>query len=228
MKTKTKKNTAKKPLGERLVEAGLIDSHQLAVALGQQQRWGGKLGSELVRLGFIEERELAFVLQEQLGIKWISLHDRDIPHTVLKKISPEIAKKYLVMPVALSGNTLTLATINPTDLTTLDNISFAAGIKISPVMALESEIKRAISRYYEAPCTESKKPSVETEIPLSAIPPKKTDFYAATYNSKKSHDSFAEKLNMRSPRAQETIIKLLIKKGVITKEEFMIELQSFD
>ena len=228
MKIKTKKNTTKKPLGETLVEAGLIDSHQLSVALGQQQRWGGKLGSELVRLGFIEEQELAFVLQEQLGIKWISLYDRDIPHAVLKKISPEIAKKYLVLPVDLSGNILTLATTNPTDLATLDNISFAAGIKIRPVMALESDIKRAISRYYDAPFRDSKKTSPEPEFPPSKFPAEETGSSAATNNSKINPASFAEKLNMRSPRAQETIIKLLIKKGIITKEEFMSALQSFD
>lgn len=228
MKNKPRKNTAKKPLGEALVEAGLIDSHQLAVALGQQQRWGGKLGSELVRLGFIEERELAFVLQEQLGIKWISLHNRDIPQQAIKKISPEVAKKFLVMPVDLSGNVLTLATINPTDLATLDNISFAAGIKIRPVMALESEIKRAISRHYEAPFREIKKLHSEAELLISPIQLKKTDLSAAPLTSKKNIGSFAEKLSMRSPKAQEAMIKLLIKKGVFTKEEFMIALQGLD
>lgn len=228
MKSRSNKPAIKKPLGETLVEAGLIDSLQLAVALGQQQRWGGKLGSELVRLGFIEERELAFVLQEQLGIKWISLYDREIPHAVLSKVPAELAKNYLVMPVDISGNTLTLATTNPTDLATLDNISFAVGLKIRPVMALENDIKRAIARYYEAAFSKRKQLSSASQLPPAIIPFIRTDGGLGTVGSDKSSVSFAERLSMRSPKAQETLIRLLIKKGVFSKEEFMDELQGPD
>ena len=54
-------------LGELLLDTGLIAPHQLSVALGQQAKWGGKLGSELIRLGFIGETELAYILEKQLG-----------------------------------------------------------------------------------------------------------------------------------------------------------------
>jgi hypothetical protein len=219
-----KRNSAKKLLGELLVEAGMINEFQLAVALGQQRQWGGRLGMELIRLGFIEEQELAFVLQEQLGIKWISLHDRKIPDDVTSFFPADLAKKYNVMPVEISGNSITIATRNPNDMETMDAISFAVGKKVRPVMALEYDIRLAISRYYEPVSPEEKKLVVETGPPKRS--PQRLEQKKSDTNF--SRDHLIEKLKMRSPMAQEALIRVLMRKGYFTKEEFFRELQSLD
>ncbi len=219
-----KRISAKKLLGELLVEAGMINEFQLAVALGQQRQWGGRLGAELIRLGFIEERELAFVLQEQLGIKWISLHDRKIPDDVISFFPAEIAKKYNVMPVEVSGNTITIATRNPNDMETMDAISFAVGKKVQPVMALEYDIRLAISRYYEPASPEEKKIVVETGSPKRS--PQRLQQKESETDV--GRDQMIERLKMRSPMAQEALIRILIRKGYFTREEFFKEFQSLD
>ena len=43
------------PIGQLLIEAGLIGETDLARALAFQQRYGGRLGSILVRLGALSE-----------------------------------------------------------------------------------------------------------------------------------------------------------------------------
>ena len=137
-------------LGELLLDTGLIAPHQLSVALGQQAKWGGKLGSELIRLGFIGETELAYILEKQLGIKWVSLKDQEISTEVIQSVSHETARKYHIMPVECSHQTVTIAMVNPNDLDTLDAIAFAVGKTIKPVMALESDIEWALSHYYDS------------------------------------------------------------------------------
>lgn len=213
---------AKKLLGELLVDAGLINEYQLALALGQQRQWGGKIGAELIRLGFIEERELAFVLQEQLGIKWISLYDRTIPDDVINTVPKEVAAKYQVVPIEVSGNTVTVATINPNDMAAMDAVSFAVGKKIRPVMALEYDIRLALAKYYEMPSAKEK-----TKV-IKAGSTKGDRDLEGESAGRMSRSRAIEKMKMRSPMAQEALIRLLIRKGLFSKEEFLKEFHDLD
>src|SRR5271168_2852102 len=57
-----------RPIGQLLIEAGLIGEADLARALAFQERYGGRLGSILVRLGALSEERLLPILSNQLGI----------------------------------------------------------------------------------------------------------------------------------------------------------------
>jgi hypothetical protein len=56
------------PLGELLVERGLLSSVQLELALGEQRRTGLRLGEVLVSMGYVSEAALARMLLEQVGL----------------------------------------------------------------------------------------------------------------------------------------------------------------
>ncbi len=201
-------------LGELLLDTGLIAPHQLSVALGQQAKWGGKLGSELIRLGFIGETELAYILEKQLGIKWISLKDQVISTEVIQSVSHETARKYHIMPVACSHQMVTIAMVNPNDLDTLDALAFAIGKAIKPVMALESDIEWALSHYYDS----AKRGKARSDTSV------KTKTGSTEVLDDRARDVLSfKRLKMRSPEAQETLIRLLIKKGVFSWDEFVDE-----
>ena len=55
-------------LGEMLVQAGVIDEHQLSSALADQSRRGRPMGTTLVEMGFLGETELLPALAHQLGV----------------------------------------------------------------------------------------------------------------------------------------------------------------
>lgn len=57
-----------RPLGQMLVERGLIDSHQLETALREQAQTGEPIGTVLVALEYIQEQTLRNVLLEQCGL----------------------------------------------------------------------------------------------------------------------------------------------------------------
>ncbi len=138
----------KKRIGEILKEAGLIDDLQLAAALGHQRQWGGKLASILINMGFVDEKSVSSALEKQLGQKCLSFDNRKIPQEVVDKVKPEIVQKYCIMPVEFDQKILTMAISDPTDLKTLDELGFMLGVRIKPVLALESNIKKAITQYY--------------------------------------------------------------------------------
>jgi type IV pilus assembly protein PilB len=141
----------KKRLGRILLAEGCITEEQLAQALGHQKQWKGavKLGSELIRRGYISEEDLAFVLAKQLNIPWLSLHECRISRDAVRVVDAKLAKQLSLMPVAKGDGELTVATIDPTDLVTLDTLGFAAGVRIEPVIATSSDIRWAIARYYD-------------------------------------------------------------------------------
>jgi outer membrane biosynthesis protein TonB len=56
------------PLGELLVERGLLSPVQLELALAEQRRTGLRLGEVLVSLGYVSEAALARMLLEQVGL----------------------------------------------------------------------------------------------------------------------------------------------------------------
>jgi hypothetical protein len=56
------------PLGELLVERGLLSSRQLELALQEHQRTGRRLGEVLVAFGFVSHDALSNTLLEQVGL----------------------------------------------------------------------------------------------------------------------------------------------------------------
>lgn len=59
-----------KPLGELLVDRGLLDDVELEAALAQQVESGGLLGSILVERGAVRGAVVTAILSEQAGIPW--------------------------------------------------------------------------------------------------------------------------------------------------------------
>jgi hypothetical protein len=56
------------PLGELLVERGLLSQRQLELALQEHQRTGRRLGEVLVAFGFVSHDALTNTLLEQVGL----------------------------------------------------------------------------------------------------------------------------------------------------------------
>jgi type IV pilus assembly protein PilB len=139
---------AKKKLGEILLEAKVVRADQLNMALEQQKRWGGRLASILVEMGSVDEKTIAAVLEEQMGYKCIALHDVQVPPEVLKMVSCEKVQKYHILPLSFEHGRLTIAISDPTDIETIDEISFSLGVDVDPVCASESGIADAIHKFY--------------------------------------------------------------------------------
>lgn len=139
---------AKKKLGEMLLEAKVLRADQLKMALEQQKRWGGRLASILVEMGSVDEKTIATVLEEQTGHKCIALQNLEVPPEVLKMVSYETVKKYCIFPLSFEHGRLTVAMSDPTDLKTIDELSFSLGVDVAPVCSSETSIADAIQKFY--------------------------------------------------------------------------------
>ncbi len=137
-------------LGEILVKESLITQDQLQKALDFQRTNGGKLGSCLTRLGFITDDDITGVLSRQYGVPSINLKYYEIDPNVIKLIPQDTAARYQVIPLSRVGSVLTIAMTDPTNVFAMDDIKFMTGFNVEPVVASESAIAEAISRFYGA------------------------------------------------------------------------------
>src|SRR3981189_3593886 len=146
-------------LGEILVKESLITQDQLSKALEFQRSNGGKLGSCLTKMGFITDDDITGVLSRQYGVPSINLKYYEIDPNVIKLIPQDTASRYQVIPLSRVGSVLTIAMTDPTNVFAMDDIKFMTGFNVEPVVASESAIGDAITRFYGGSATNHEEPS---------------------------------------------------------------------
>ena len=140
----------KKPIGQLLLEKGLITEAQLTRALRTQREIGGRLGSILVQEGYVSSDDLLSLLEQQLGIETTRLDHINPDPEILYLVPRDLATKYKAVPLSLEKGVLTVATVDPRNYIALDDIRFAAGVRrVKAVLASEEAVKRAIQEFYE-------------------------------------------------------------------------------
>ncbi len=136
-------------LGEMLVKAQLITEPQLEEAMKIQRRDGGKLGSIVVRQGFCSDQDIVSFLGMQYGVPAADLDQwPPIDGAVVALVPAELAHKHKVLPLQRSGNVLTLAMSDPTDIFAMDDVRFHTGYNVDPVVSSEMGLMRAIEKYF--------------------------------------------------------------------------------
>ncbi len=135
-------------LGEMLVKDRIITPEDLEAALEKQEKSGISLGHILVELGLASEWEMAAALGKQLNVPFITLSHYEIDRQVLESIPESIVRKYKIVPVDKTGDTLTIALSDPSNIYLLDELRLLTKCQIIPVISFESDIAEAISRYY--------------------------------------------------------------------------------
>ena len=160
---------AQVPLGQRLIEAGLLRQEQLDSALSHQaaesQRSSGeqgdrdgsgkkqsrtkRLGEVVAELGLVDEGDLLPLLGEQLGVEGVRLREGLIDPKAVRLIPYEHAVRLHALPLMRVRDELTVAMADPHDLASIDALSRLSGCRIRPVFTLASGIDRLLPRCYE-------------------------------------------------------------------------------
>lgn len=141
----------RKRMGDMLVEERVITDEQLNYALKEQKKRKLKIGETLVDLGFIDELTIVKVLEKQLKVERIQLASIVIDPEILKLVSEQILRKYMVMPFEFhksNPNVLRVAMADPLDIIAIDDIAIITNLKIEPTVATPKEIATAIDKYY--------------------------------------------------------------------------------
>ena len=82
------------------------------------------------------------------GVPTIDLDQVDVPDDILAKVPRDLVERFRVVPVAVEGQTLLLATAQPENRRALEEIGFVTGLSVNCAVATDSEITSALKRFY--------------------------------------------------------------------------------
>ncbi|MCK5446584.1 MAG: type IV-A pilus assembly ATPase PilB, partial [Gemmatimonadetes bacterium] len=136
-------------IGEMLLRESLITREQLDKALKEQKQGGTRIGFSLVSSGAISETELTRLLSRQYRVPAVDLSEVEVDEKILQLVPADFAGKHLLLPLRRVGRTLTVAMVNPTDLSVVDDLKFITRFDVDAVVAGEYSLRMAIDRYYE-------------------------------------------------------------------------------
>src|SRR4051812_42078349 len=142
--------------GEILLKSNIITEEQLAEAVQIQMDKGFalRLGEVLVQMKAITEAQLLEVLAKQLNIPYVrSIHDREIPEELIKRVPTRFAKKYQVLPIGYKNNAVLVSTSDPLNVAILDDVRMLLESPIIVAATPSAVIMEAINRSYDRAST---------------------------------------------------------------------------
>lgn len=130
-----------------VLKEGLLSEEQLKEAKARSHS-NQRLDQAIVEQGLLSELQVLELLSDALGIRLAALADFKIPPEVLGTVSRKIIFKHNVIPIERENGNLVVATSDPFDLYTLDEIHSLTGLQVEPVLAPSDDIATAIKNHF--------------------------------------------------------------------------------
>ena len=135
-------------LGDLLVEQGVISPLQLDEALQRQRLTGDMLGRILVTMGHCNEEDIIEALGVQSGMERVDITKMKIPENVIRKISPDVARFYNIIPIREEEGTLLVAMADPLNLQILDDLQQITGQPVRGAVSNQNDVASAWKTNY--------------------------------------------------------------------------------
>jgi len=126
-------------LGEILVEMRACTREQVQEGLENQVIFGGRLGTNLLEIGHLDEPTLARALGVRHSLP--CLHGNlQVDPAALPLVRPELVDRHQVVPYLAQDRKLALLVCDPNDLQALDEVAFATGKRVHPIVVPEARM----------------------------------------------------------------------------------------
>ena len=135
-------------LGNLLLTRGFIVESELRYALARQATTGGPIGQILVDLGLITDRDLVELLAEQLRMQVIDLTRVECDRATLSRLSKRDARRFSALPLRLVDGQMDVVIADPTDDRAVAELMAILGAPLRLFLATRADIDAAVDRYY--------------------------------------------------------------------------------
>jgi type IV pilus assembly protein PilB len=134
-----------KRLGRILVQSGLLTENQLEKTIAEAG--GLTLTQAVVMNKLATESAIARAVAEQTGLDYVDVAMFEIDANASTLLSPDLAHRYAVLPIAFDEGKLVVAMSDPANIFAIDDLRIVTGYEIKPVVAAEGDLKQAIDKY---------------------------------------------------------------------------------
>lgn len=137
-----------KPIGELLIEMGVLDEDSLHKALEIQHQKGGAIGQIMIEENMITPEALTQALAAQYGMEPVDLSQVEIDQDAVKMVSVSMAQVYRIVPISFVDNVLTVAMADPQNINAMDDLRFMLNCDIAGAVAPEGQVMQFIEQLY--------------------------------------------------------------------------------
>ena len=135
-------------LSELVRERNLLSPAQFKEIEEEHERTGKSLSQVMVDFGLVSEEQLLRAVAEHLNLEYLNIEDVDMSQPILRAMPSSVARMYGAVPVAVNGNTITVAVIDPYNPQLVGELSFILGKDVQLAVAPTKQIEEAIQRYF--------------------------------------------------------------------------------
>src|SRR5918992_228702 len=142
----TQRTGAKRRIGDVIVTLGFAEREKVEAVVSKGQG-GVPLGQLLIDAGVVNSNQLAHALAERNGLDFVDLNVFEVDKGAANLIDAGKARRYKTIPIAFLGEgTLLVATADPANVLALDDITMATGYEVRRAVASPEDIDALIGQ----------------------------------------------------------------------------------
>lgn len=244
---------SRKRIGDILLERNAITPAQLEAGLAAQKRTRQRLGVTLVQQGLISEVQLAQALGASLNLGTVDLAQAQADWSAVHMLRARFCEAHELFPFAIDKQgpvkRLLVALSDPLNQPAIEEIEFTTGLKVLPYVSTHSQVRAAILRYYHKHSqadAEARAKTVVTAVPQQAPAPVEEDEAPMVVGEEiismqnvlpsKKKEGVAKDLEFLFGGTEDSenddlerkfwaLLRAMQKKGLLSREEFLSELE---
>lgn len=136
---------------ELLLKHELLRPEEAEKAAKEAARVGQPVETILVKSGYVTEEDIANVKAAMFGVPYIDLNNYRLDRTLVKLIPESAAKKFSVIPLFTTGNTLSIGMIDPQNIVAIDHVRAITNFDVvDPVLVSSGGFQKAFNTYYHS------------------------------------------------------------------------------
>jgi type IV pilus assembly protein PilB len=133
-------------IGDVIVQLGFAERGVVERVVDDGRARGVALGQSLIEAGLVDSKQLAQALAERNGLHYVDLNVFDVDTGAAALIDAAKARRYKTVPIAFLGEgALLVATADPANLLALDDITMATGYDVRRAVASPEDIEAVIA-----------------------------------------------------------------------------------
>ena len=134
-------------IGDTIVMLGFAERGVVESVVDEGRARGVPLGQSLIEAGIVDSKQLAHALAERNGLDFVDLTQFDVDEGAASLIDPPKARRYQAVPIAyMDDGALLVATADPANVLAFDDIAIATGYEVRRAVASPEEIDAVIGR----------------------------------------------------------------------------------
>ena len=143
----TQRTGAKRRIGDVIVHLGFAERALVEKVVDEGRANGVPLGQSLIDAGIVDSNQLAQALAERNGLDYVDLNSFEVDQGAANLIDAAKARRYQTIPISFLGEqTLLVATADPANVLAFDDIAMATGYEVRRAVASPEDIDGLIGQ----------------------------------------------------------------------------------